>query len=46
MHVFGVVGEREFDPFATFPGKVDAGFPKGNATSIDSGALSGHGRPT
>ncbi len=25
------------------PGKVDAGFPKGNATSIESRALSGHG---
>jgi Flp pilus assembly protein TadG len=25
-----------------FPGKVDTGFPKGNATSVESRALSGH----
>src|SRR6202163_1963545 len=25
-----------------FPGKVDTGFPKGNATTLESRALSGH----
>src|SRR5947208_3532030 len=27
-----------------FPGKVDTGFPKGNATNIESRALPGHSR--
>jgi hypothetical protein len=28
--------------FRAFPGKVDTGFPIGNATNIESRALSGH----
>jgi len=31
------------DRFTAFPGKVDTGFPKGNAANIEAGAMSAHG---
>jgi dienelactone hydrolase len=34
--------ETAMDRLRAFPGKVDTGFPKGNATTLESRALSGH----